>query len=785
MPPPIGLAVSAGKVATTAATNAASTPTAASGSACGSDSSQLTAPASGSGTSQLAAPACGSGSSQLTTPTVSKAAAPLEHLAPRTKPPCLVDIAKLPGYNNRLYVAIRKLRRSALAPRSFGHITTSAVDRLGSLTDGTNVNGTFMRHLYEEKCNISLSFEPKSFVCHNCSTSPHHALLGGQKGQEAPPCIILTDQAFPAALPSRNGLRCPAIIRVEDATLRDLLNSMKSAVHKYKMPAGATILLSSLSHLCRVGTAAYATDFANAVQELERIYGSKLRVLHGFPLPQSDIRDIQCVRSLLDIFSWLKDIDKRRQHHLATSTEAYIKGALLCNEPANPLGALEMAYRLPTNLKSKEQAAFTAGSNFGLSAVLKNTSGKFLDEFLEILFTEINVELALDLDEYPALEIPDNYLSDALAGQHYDKIVVGGGSHASRLAEALGAIRPEAVVDLSSGGWRVNSENICNLTGDLEANLLYGDKSRTLVVLHLFDNNLFMGREDGGCRRQARRDEGGHHHILGELVTIEKEELKNLVELAMPVFKAVANTATFVLGPTPRYLTGKCCGNPTHLTNFNRKEFAAELSDSVRGLGRHLRSLVWHRQLAHIKVLNTGELMGLGNPGNMTDEEASIRSEDLLHLWGTDPVHPTKEAYMNLASSLLQQAAPTPVKGPKRKAETEYNSDDSPERGDHSHGTRRQRGDHSHETRQQRWDHSPTGSSGSTQRRDHSQDGSARDYSRRDYSEGERRDHSRREHGGHHGSHGSYERELSHRDTRSSGNRGRGHYKRGRRYNLE
>jgi hypothetical protein len=96
-----------------------------------------------------------------------------------------------------------------------------------------------------------------------------------------------------------------------------------------------------------------------------------------------------------------------------------------------------------------------------------------------------------------------------------------------------------------------------------------------MVVLHLFDNNIFMGKEEGGCRRQARRDEGGRYHILGELVTIEKEELKNLVELVMPIFKAATGTATFVLGPTPRYLTGKCCEDPTHLSNFKKSEFAA------------------------------------------------------------------------------------------------------------------------------------------------------------------------------------------------------------------
>ena len=43
---------------------------------------------------------------------------------------------------------------------------------------------------------------------------------------------------------------------------------------------------------------------------------------------------------------------------------------------------------------------------------------------------------------------------------------MGGGSHASRLANALGSINPE-VVDLSIGGWKVTEDNVRDLATDI------------------------------------------------------------------------------------------------------------------------------------------------------------------------------------------------------------------------------------------------------------------------------------------------------------------------------
>ena len=52
--------------------------------------------------------------------------------------------------------------------------------------------------------------------------------------------------------------------------------------------------------------------------------------------------------------------------------------------------------------------------------------------------------------------------------------------------------------------------------------------------------------------------------------------------------------------------------------------------------------------------------MGVGTPGAMQEEEIDLRMDDLVRIWGTDPVHPSTVAYANLARNILAQAAMTP-----------------------------------------------------------------------------------------------------------------------------
>jgi hypothetical protein len=109
------------------------------------------------------------------------------------------------GFNEKLYMAIKKLRAATISPRPLGAKPTSP--HVGSFTStaACNNSGSYVRHVYDAKFTLSTSFEPYSLLCHNCKSSPHHILKSGEVENSTPACIFLTDQAFPAALPATGG----------------------------------------------------------------------------------------------------------------------------------------------------------------------------------------------------------------------------------------------------------------------------------------------------------------------------------------------------------------------------------------------------------------------------------------------------------------------------------------------------------------------------------------------------------------------------------------------------
>ena len=96
-----------------------------------------------------------------------------------------------------------------------------------------------------------------------------------------PTCFVLADQNFPLALPTVGADCCVTIIRVKDATLADLAPTFLMMTKGCDIGIGSVVIMSSLNHLGRVGTAAYAEDLVAALQQLRTTFGGQVRVLHG------------------------------------------------------------------------------------------------------------------------------------------------------------------------------------------------------------------------------------------------------------------------------------------------------------------------------------------------------------------------------------------------------------------------------------------------------------------------------------------------------------------------
>ena len=296
-------------------------------------------------------------------------------------------------------------------------------------------------------------------MCSNCHDSPHHTLETA--GRSKPAAFVLTDQCFPAALPAAAEKDCLSIIRVEDATIDDLVATFMRMFRRCGIAIGSIIVMSSLNHLGRVGTAAYAEDLVDALNTIRHTFGGQVRVVHGYPICTTNIVDPVTIRALVEIEAWLDTVDLRRSHSLP-ETSKYFKDNILASpmdqSESNSFAAASIPLRMPASLFTKEKTAFVGLGWSNIVTTLPPQSKEEEKAFLSTLLQELNSEFALQLDISPKV---DRQLHTPEVSSSRT-IIVGGGSHASRLATSIGSIYPE-VVDLTIGGWRLTEKSGENL----------------------------------------------------------------------------------------------------------------------------------------------------------------------------------------------------------------------------------------------------------------------------------------------------------------------------------
>ena len=392
-------------------------------------------------------------------------------------------------------------------------------------------------------------------------------------------CFFLADQSFPAALPAGGSGRCCAVLRIEDGSLLDLLAHCRKLTDSSKIPVGTVLVVSSLSQLRRAGTTAYASDLMLLFKTVEEDYGGRIRVVHGLPLPPESVEDPLLARSLFDILAWLQDVDKRGRHSLQASYRAYVKNILKirAGEGANSLATITLPMRLPCSVNSRDLAAFESGGSADLAGFIRKCTDRPLDFCLGVMLQELNQDFGLDLDPAPETNL-DSARQDAI-GQHPSRIIIAGGSHAARLANAIGQYRPD-IVDLSTPGWKITTENVRRLASDLADSVNCERMGEYIVIFQLFDNDIVRGRLPDGTLQPAFKQDS-KYHVEGSLEIVGKEFVRDLLNQAAPLFKAVQGANTFVLGPMPRYLAGPCCQDPAHVTNQGDRDYSEKLAIDV------------------------------------------------------------------------------------------------------------------------------------------------------------------------------------------------------------
>ena len=394
------------------------------------------------------------------------------------------------------------------------------------------------------------------------------------------------------------------IIQVENATLAVLTSTFLMMTKGCDIGIGSVLLLSSLNHLGRVGTAAYTEDLVVSLQVIRTTFVGQVRALHGFPMPMQVITDQITIRGLMEVESWLAMADQRTAHSLAHTSTYFIDNILLMElkTKSSSIAKAGIPLRLPASIYSKEKASFVGLGWPKLAKSLAATTEKSEMDFLKVMLKELNSEFALQLDTEPVLDRLVH--TSEVSTSHI--VVFAGGSHASRIAAAARSTYPE-VVDLSIGGWKLTKESAADLAQDLSGVLEEASEESHTVLLHLFDNSIYKGEVDGELTDPIKLSR--KFHIRGKLKLTDNADFKNLFEMALLIIRACCGSNVILLGPLPRFLLNKCCEDPSHSANFGENGYIGKMGNDIRELGKHLRNLAHLIRLKQTKVLNPAVLM--------------------------------------------------------------------------------------------------------------------------------------------------------------------------------
>ncbi len=127
---------------------------------------------------------------------------------------------------------------SVSSDNSYGKTVTVQSPPIGSFADHEGIDKTFhgsrvMKGNVTANESISCSFQPATLTCLSCNTE--HSIVNNN-----PIMVLFSDQNFPASL-SSNNCRCINIVRLENATLFELLDIAKEIFGNTTIADGSTV----------------------------------------------------------------------------------------------------------------------------------------------------------------------------------------------------------------------------------------------------------------------------------------------------------------------------------------------------------------------------------------------------------------------------------------------------------------------------------------------------------------------------------------------------------------
>jgi hypothetical protein len=165
------------------------------------------------------------------------------------------------------------------------------------------------------------------------------------------------------------------------------------------------------------------------------------------------------------------------------------------------------------------------------------------------------------------------------------------------------------------------------------------------VILDLLSNGSFMGTTDDGTPSPVVPMADGRYHVPGSLVPTPMSIARKALQSCKGIANAVKNSKVILVGPSPRYVSGRCCDDVCHLENYNNPDYETEILGGIEAVNRALEKWAAENDLNYSLVDPTEHSAPADFPlGERVTPDGSA-------WWSmTDPVHLAQESYQVLAS---------------------------------------------------------------------------------------------------------------------------------------
>ena len=547
-----------------------------------------------------------------------------------------VDQSFNPGSSNShcsnlssAYLAIKKIKmRSLVTPALNGGV--SPTFNYGSFrnTGDNRTSLAFERHVFEKKVNVSFSFDPSVMQCVLClARGPHEIVNCSDRS-----VFVLSDQSFPAVLPSTSEKDCIRVIRVENGSLWDLVNSFLDVTRGHSVPKGSVVVISSAVHLADMGTTCYISDLQKIISKLGSVFRGGLIVLPGIPICLGGTDDPSLVRSIVELLSWLSSC----QPTPPPLAKCYQQVIDLLADECQSGGGVQTDYVtrlvLPTSLDSVGFKKWVSAGWGSIPCELPPVDQCIETKLIKGLISELNVAFELDLDD----NVSFSRGQDESSPDKPRDVLVVGASHANRLSEQL-ELLGHSVERVCQPGWRATKANVASMLAKVEE-VISSMSQDCLVIFWLLDNSLYFARSDEGGFNPPKRGSDGIYHVEGEVMLAPVEVTKQVVNNCLPIITAVGSRPKLFITPLARYTSTGCCADINHATNCSVEDFVPTILDHLDLMRSNIKDYCFRGGVRRIKYLNFSRM--------------AVQEDDELH-WADDPVHPTSAVYSKAAVQAL------------------------------------------------------------------------------------------------------------------------------------